>query len=115
MVDPTRQGLGIGTLLYDARRELTVRLGLRRVRAGARLRGYHRVADRMSARDYVTRVEREELTDPTLTFQLRRGFHVLAVVSGYLRHDPESLGYAAVIEWLNPGAPENLATPPPGA
>jgi hypothetical protein len=24
------------------------------------------------------------------------------VVSGYLRHDPESLGHAAVIEWLNP-------------
>jgi ribosomal protein S18 acetylase RimI-like enzyme len=105
VVDPTRQGAGIGTLLYDARRELTVRLGLRRVRAGARLRGYHQVADRMSAREYVTRVERGELTDPTLTFQLHRGFHVLAVVSGYLRHDPESLGYAAVIEWLNPGQP----------
>jgi hypothetical protein len=43
-----------------------------------------------------------ELSDPTLSFQLRRGFRVLATVSGYLRHDPESLGYAAVIEWLNP-------------
>jgi hypothetical protein len=27
---------------------------------------------------------------------------VLAVVHAYLRNDPESLGYAAVIEWLNP-------------
>jgi hypothetical protein len=27
---------------------------------------------------------------------------VLAVVPGYLAHDPESLGYAALIEWLNP-------------
>jgi hypothetical protein len=26
---------------------------------------------------------------------------VIGVVSNYLRHDPESLGYAAVIEWLN--------------
>ena len=107
MVDPTRQGQGIGTILYDARRGLAVRLDLRRIRAGARLRGYHHVAERMSAREYVTRVESGELTDPTLTFQLNRGFRVLSVVSGYLRHDPESLGYAAVIERINPAAPEN--------
>jgi GNAT superfamily N-acetyltransferase len=112
MVDPTRQGQGIGSVLYEARRALTIRLGLRRIRAGARLRGYHHVADRMSAHEYVRRVESGELTDATLTFQLHRGFHVLAVVSGYLRHDPESLGYAAVIEWLNPEAPENQASAP---
>jgi hypothetical protein len=40
--------------------------------------------------------------DPTVSFQLRRGFHILAVVPGYLRHDAESRGYAAVIEWMNP-------------
>jgi GNAT superfamily N-acetyltransferase len=107
MVDPARQGSGVGSQLYDARRELARRLGLRRIRAGARLRGYHRVAAELSPQEYVKRVERGELTDPTLSFQLHRGFRVLTVVSGYLRHDPESLGYAAVIEWLNPEAPEN--------
>jgi GNAT superfamily N-acetyltransferase len=111
MVDPQRQGMGIGSQLYAARRALVIRLALRRIRAGARLRGYHRVASDMSAHEYVARVERGELSDPTLSFQLRRGFRVLAVVSGYLRYDPESLGYAALIEWLNPQAPENL--PPP--
>ncbi|MBI1941235.1 MAG: hypothetical protein HYS33_06980, partial [Acidobacteria bacterium] len=45
---------------------------------------------------------RGELRDATLSFQLKQGFHVLAVASGYLFHDPESSGYAAVIEWLNP-------------
>ncbi|MFZ0429349.1 MAG: carbon-nitrogen hydrolase, partial [Acidobacteriota bacterium] len=40
--------------------------------------------------------------DPTLTFQLRHGFRVLGVVSDYLKNDPESLGHAALIEWLNP-------------
>ena len=39
MVDPERQGAGIGTALYSARRDLCVRLGLRRIRAGARLAG----------------------------------------------------------------------------
>lgn len=107
MVDPARQGSGIGTRLYDARRDLVVRLGLRRIRAGARLRGFHRVAGQMTPQEYVERVERGDLSDPTLSFQLKRGFRVLAVASGYLRHDPESLGWAAVIEWLNPAAPEN--------
>ena len=101
MVRPNLQGRGIGTRLYQARRELTQRLGLLRIRAGARLRGYHHYAAQMSANDYVIGVIRGELKDPTLSFQLRHGFEVLAVVSNYLRHDPESLGYAAVIEWIN--------------
>jgi len=101
MVDPNRQRSGIGKKIYQARRELTERLGLLRIRAGARLRGYHRYAPRLSAEDYVIGVVRGRYHDPTLSFQLKQGFHVLAVVSGYLHQDPESLGYAAVIEWIN--------------
>jgi GNAT superfamily N-acetyltransferase len=107
MVDPEWQGQGVGSLLYEARKSLAMRLGLRRIRAGARLRGYHRVAADMSATEYAARVERGELRDATLSFQLKHGFRVIAVARGYLRDDPESLGYAAVIEWLNPEAPEN--------
>ncbi|MDQ6611800.1 MAG: GNAT family N-acetyltransferase [Gemmatimonadota bacterium] len=107
MVNPDMQGSGVGTLLYNARRDLAVRSQLLRIRAGARLRGYHHVADRMSASEYVELVVNGELRDPTLSFQLRRGFHVLDIVSGYLRHDHESLGYAAVIEWIN----ETVARP----
>lgn len=115
MVHPVAQGKGVGTALYQARRELTLRLGLLRIRAGARLRGYHRYADRMSADDYAIRVARGEIWDPTVSFQIRRGFHILAVVSGYLRHDHESLGHAAVIEWLNPDVarPEDWAARDP--
>jgi GNAT superfamily N-acetyltransferase len=103
MVHPERQGHGIGTKLYEAREALVRRLGLWRIRAGARLRDYHRYADTMSAEQYVDAVVRGELRDRTLSFQLHRGFHVLGVVANYLRHDPESLGYAAVIEWKNEG------------
>ena len=101
MVDPAMQGRGIGKRLYRARRELAERLGLLRIRAGARLRGYHRYASSMDAESYVRAVVTGQLRDPTLSFQLGQGFHVLAVVQGYLRHDPESLGHAAVIEWIN--------------
>jgi GNAT superfamily N-acetyltransferase len=102
MVHPDAQGRGVGTKLYRRRRELTERLGLRRIRAGARLRGYHRYAERMGPEEYAIAVARGEIWDPTVSFQLKRGFDIVAVVHGYLRHDPESLGYAAVIEWLNP-------------
>lgn len=102
MVHPGWQGHGIGKKIYGARRELARRLKLHRIRAGARLRNYHRYADRMSAREYVLKVVHEEIGDPTLSFQLRQGFHVIAVIPGYLPNDPESLGYAALIEWLNP-------------
>ena len=114
MVSPALQGAGIGKQLYEARRELAVRLGMLRIRAGARLRGYHACAATMTAEEYVAAVERGELGDPTLTFQLRRGFRVIGVVADYLRHDPESLGYAAVIEWVNPevAGPEGYAVVP---
>lgn len=101
MVHADSRGRGVGSTLYKARRDLCRRLNLLRIRAGARLRGYHRYADTLSPRDYVKQVIRREITDPTLTFQLKRGFRVIAVVQGYLDKDSESHGHAAVIEWMN--------------
>jgi len=43
-----------------------------------------------------------ELRDARLSFPLREGFRVLAVVPSYLANDPESLGYEVVIEWRTP-------------
>jgi GNAT superfamily N-acetyltransferase len=115
LVRPDLQRRGVGAALYRARRKLCERRGLLRIRAAARLRGYHRYASKMSAEEYVMRVVRGMLKGPTLSFQLRHGFRVLAVVSHYLQHDPESLGNAAVIEWLNPGvaSPEDWAIQDP--
>jgi GNAT superfamily N-acetyltransferase len=107
MVHPAMQRRRIGKRLYRARRELVQRLGLLRIRAGARLRGYGRYAKRLTAEEYVLGVLAGRLRDPTLSFQLREGFRVFAVVPDYLKNDPESLGYAALIEWLNP----DVATP----
>ncbi|MEO7795076.1 MAG: hypothetical protein ABIV06_09920, partial [Thermoanaerobaculia bacterium] len=102
MVDPEIRRRGVGTAIYTARRAIAEQLGLLRIRAGARLRGYGSVADRLQPEEYVVEVVRGKIHDPTLSFQLRQGFEVLAVVSKYLRHDPESAGHAALIEWLNP-------------
>ncbi len=107
MVDPDRQGLGVGGALYEAREALTRRRSLDRIRAGARIPGYGAVAESMSAVEYVSLVERGIMRDATLSFQLNRGFQVVAVVPGYLRGDSESQGWAVVIEWKNPEAPQN--------
>src|SRR5262245_44154897 len=114
IVDPTLQGHGIGGKLYGARRELIDRLGLPRIRGGARLRSYHRYARGMSAAEYVVKVVHGEIDDQTLSFQLHEGFHVLAVVPHYLGEDPETLGYAALVEWLNPTVvePHHIADRP---
>jgi GNAT superfamily N-acetyltransferase len=101
MVDPDARRRGVGRAIYAARRDLARRLRLLRIRAGARLRGYSRHRDTLSPEAYVRAVVDGSIADPTLTFQLKQRFKVIAVVSGYLQHDPESLGYAAVIEWIN--------------
>ncbi len=102
MVRPGYQGQGIGRRLYKRGRfDLARQLGLWRIVAGSRLRGYHRYADRMSAEAYAIEVVNGRLNDPTLSFQLHLGFRVTSVINGYFSGDPESLGWAAVIEWLN--------------
>jgi GNAT superfamily N-acetyltransferase len=107
MVDPMWQGHGVGSHLYRARQHLCERLGLLRIRAGARLPGYAEVSQTLSSFEYVLAVVSGRRRDPTLSFQLARGFHVFDVVHGYLQNDPESLGWAALIQWINPA----VATP----
>lgn len=101
MVSPDARRRGIGRSLYAARRDLVRRLRLLRIRAGARLRGYRQYRDTLDPDAYVRAVVAGTITDPTLTFQLKQRFKVIAVVAGYLQHDSESLGHAAVIEWIN--------------
>lgn len=102
MVDPEYRGMGIGKILYQARREIADRYQLKRIRAGARLRGYSKFQGKLSPQEYTKKVITKEISDPTLSFQLAQGFKVIDVATNYILNDPESLGHAAVIEWVNP-------------
>jgi len=100
-VDVSARHQGIGTLLYEARKDLIRERGLKRLLTGGRIAGYDEVADQLTPKEYVAEVVAGKRWDPALTFQLENGLVVLDVVPEYM-HDVESHGFATVLEWLNP-------------
>ncbi len=100
-VDPGARRLGIGSRFYDTRKKLVRERGLKRMLTGGRIPGYAEVARVMRPIDYVEEVVKDKRKDPTLSFQLANGLVVLDVVPEYL-DDPDSRGYATLLEWLNP-------------
>jgi predicted amidohydrolase/ribosomal protein S18 acetylase RimI-like enzyme len=100
-VDAAARNQGIGTLLYDARKDLVRERGLKRLLTGGRIAGYDEVAEQLTPKEYVAEVVAGKRWDPALTFQLENGLVVLNVVPEYI-HDAESRGFATLLEWLNP-------------
>ena len=84
---------------------------------GSRLPGYGAVAGGISVERYVSEVVAGTRTDPVLTAHLKDGWQAVKAIHGYLQHDPESAGWAAVIQWVNPACPppadEELPAPIP--
>lgn len=97
---PEMRRLGIATAVYEARRQLVIRLNLRRIIAGGRLLNYCEHAD-MTAEEYANKVVAGELSDPVLSFQLKNGFQFIKILPDYMK-DRRSLNYATFIEWKNP-------------
>jgi predicted amidohydrolase/ribosomal protein S18 acetylase RimI-like enzyme len=100
-VAPEARQRGIGTLMYEARKDLIRERGLKRLLTGGRIAGYGAVSGQMTAKEYVAEVVDGKRRDPSLSFQLENGLVVLDVVPGYMQ-DTESHGFATVLEWLNP-------------
>ena len=103
---PEYRRLGIATKLYDARKALAIRLNLRRIIAGARLSNYCENAKELSPLEYVHKVQRHEIKEPVLSFQIRNGFKFIKILPNYMK-DPRSLNNATFIEWKNPHFVEN--------
>ena len=64
------------------------------------LPGYADHKNDLTIHDYVKKVVAGELTDPTLSFQLRNGFVVRGLLENYL-DDAASDGWATLIVWEN--------------
>ncbi|MRH41709.1 GNAT family N-acetyltransferase [Aquibacillus halophilus] len=103
IVHPDYQGMKVGKKLYEARRQLCQELNLESIVFGGRMPNFHQYAERMTAEEYVEKVIKEELYDPVLTFQLKRGFSFKYLMPGYLPTDPASMYTATFMEWKNKG------------
>jgi ribosomal protein S18 acetylase RimI-like enzyme len=104
---PKHRHEGIGGMFYDARKELVIRLNLRRMIAGGRLFNYSEYAGRMTPSEYTNKVLKRELKDPVLSFELDNGFKFIKILPNYL-DDVRSVNYASFIEWSNPRYQQNL-------
>ncbi|HEU4740358.1 MAG TPA: GNAT family N-acetyltransferase [Meiothermus sp.] len=100
-VHPDYRGLGLSTLLYNARHRLVRELGLRGHVAGAMPKGYGAVQEQMPIEVYVQKVVRGELSDPVLSVQLKRGYAVWGIIPDYLE-DASCANYGVFIVWRNP-------------
>lgn len=100
-VAPSARRHGVGSLFYDARKSMVRNRGLKHLLTGGRIPGYAQVAHEMTPQEYVPEVVRGRREDATLSFQLANDLIVLDVVPEYL-DDPDSRGFATLLEWLNP-------------
>ena len=100
-IHPEYRGYRLGRRLYEARKELARTLNLKAILAGGRIPNYHKYADQCTPQEYIRRVDRKEIYDPILTFQLSNNFQVKRLLHKYLPEDEKSLGYATLLEWAN--------------
>jgi len=93
---PEYRGRGIASALYAARQELVWRLGLKGQITAGMIPGYGPLKASISAEEYYQRVVQGELTDPTVTMQIKSGFEPRGLLSGYL-NDPVCDNYCVLL------------------
>ena len=100
-VHPDYRRQGLASMLYQARRDLVQRLGLRGHIAGAMIKGYSAHKASMNAAEYIDAVIAGTLIDPVLSVQLRQGFKVEGILYNYVEASSCD-NTAALIVWRNP-------------
>jgi len=108
MVHPDHQHHGLAHALTDAARFLVQEERLWRMVGASRLPGFGRHDTELTIQQYIDAVLSGALFDPVLSIHLKDGWTVVRAVLGYLQHDPDSRGWAAVIQWINPNCPPPL-------
>lgn len=100
-VHPDFRGQGVASLLYDKRKHILEVYNLPRMLSYGRLTGYHKVAGKMDAKQYVNKVIEGKLTDSSLNAHLKNGYSVKRVLLDFTS-DEASLNYAPLLEMINP-------------
>jgi len=99
-IHPKFQKLGIATKMIDLRKQLVIRLNLRRILSGSRINGYANFSNELSPSEYVKNVESGKIIDPVLTFHLKNELKFIKILPNYL-NDKNSNNYGVLVEWIN--------------
>jgi GNAT superfamily N-acetyltransferase len=105
MVHPAHQHHGIAHALTDQARFLVQEEKLWRMVGASRLPGYGTHSSAFRIEQYIEAVVNGKLFDPVLSIHLKDGWTVVRPIHGYLQHDEDSVGWAVVIQWVNPECP----------
>lgn len=100
-VHPEYRRRGIGSKLYEARKNLVIERKLKGIVAGGLIPGYADHKTQLTPQAYVDKVVAGELYDSTLSFQLKHGFIVRSLLQDYIE-DNASDNWATLIVWENP-------------
>ena len=98
LTHPLYRRRGIGTALMNARKDLCIKFGLRRIIGGGRLSNYCNFSNTMSAEKYANLVVIKKLVDPVLSFDIKNGFKFIKILPNYSA-DQRLLNFASFIEW----------------
>jgi len=100
-IHPKFRGLRLGRRLYDYRKEICENFNLKSIAFGGRIPNYHKYADKLTPKQYIDKVKRQEIHDPVLNFQISNDFHPSRILRGYLEGDVQSNEFAVLLEWDN--------------
>lgn len=100
-VHPKYRGLRLGRRLYDARKELCEQLNLKAIVFAGRIPNYGKFANELSPKEYIEKVNKKEVYDPVLSFQLSNDFQPVRVMRNYLEGDKSSQEFAVLLDWNN--------------
>lgn len=101
VVHPDYRRRGIGGHLYELRKDVVRRHRKQGIIAGGHMPGFADHKHQLSAEDYIDRVRRGELYDPTLSFQMGNGFRLVCALRDYIA-DPKIDNWSTLIVWDNP-------------
>ncbi len=97
---PDYQGYGVAGALYKARLGLVETFNLKGFYAGCLPMGYQQYQDILTPQQYISKVIRGELRDPTISVQLKRGLKPVGMIEDY--YDEEKTGGHAVLMMWQP-------------
>lgn len=106
-------GIGVAKKLLNAAGELAIKKNLKRVVFGARIPGYRKYHQSMSAYEYVhQRTRRNRPIDPELAFYESVVVHgnklyLVTILCNYFT-DPDSHNFGVLLAWDNPQYKDNM-------